>query len=311
MHLTHHHRRGITLLEVLISMGILTVGLVSVLAMIPAGRSQAVKATTIDRTSALALNAAADFMTRGFARPAGWLSGTSANFAVFDPLAGTSATTFWTGTIGAATISPRVDAVTSAASGSGIAAAGGAVSDIIARGEDDLRYTTDTGGPDDPPVPQWSAASNTGRRVFDGTVSYLATLSGTTPWTAGAYKTLTIVTFSRRDASLSPVTLTPDTSTGTWVVNTSNVPAGMTLKDLVKPGGMVLFKSASATQWYRVLLAADATRTDTPDTWVLSLTCEGGDPDATNAGNRLYVFPGANGSLQTPIKLEGTSPWND
>ena len=72
---THHNRHGISLLEVLISMGILTVGLVSVLSMIPAGRSQTMKANAYDRGTTLAANAAADLINRGLIRPAGWLSG--------------------------------------------------------------------------------------------------------------------------------------------------------------------------------------------------------------------------------------------
>jgi Tfp pilus assembly protein PilV len=45
-----HAPRGITLLEVLIAMGILTIGLVSVAALVPAGRSQAMKAAIYDRS---------------------------------------------------------------------------------------------------------------------------------------------------------------------------------------------------------------------------------------------------------------------
>ena len=41
MRFVRHGRRGITLLEVLISIGILAIGLSSVVALVPAGRSQA------------------------------------------------------------------------------------------------------------------------------------------------------------------------------------------------------------------------------------------------------------------------------
>ena len=153
------------------------------------------------------------------------------------------------------------------------------------------------------------------RHAFDGAFSYLATLSGTsTSWNAGEYKTLTIVTFARRDASALPVELSPTTSPnvdGSWTVDRTNVPDGSSLKDLVKPGAMILFQpSVGVPSWYRVLLASDMTDPAASGTWKLGLTCESGDP-ATSAGNHVYLFPGAVGSTQLLIKLEGTSVWND
>ncbi len=292
-------------------MGILTIGLVSVLSLVPAGRSQALKAGAIDRSTTLALNAAADFINRGFARPAGWVPA-SGTFAVLDPL---DTSNFWSGLgSGAFVISPETDAVTTASSGSSLFAAGVAVTDIVARSEDDIRYSTDNVGLDDPPVALWSGGGTPGRHVSDGNFSYLATLSGTSAtWNAGDYKTLTVVTFNRRDATLAPVMLTADTANAVWAVNMANVPTGMTLKDLIKPGAMVLYRTAVSPplQWLRVLLASDATNPATPANWKLSLTCERADPDAADSNNTVYVFPGASGSFQMPVKLEGTSPWND
>lgn len=56
---------GITLLEVLIAMGILSVGLMSVAALMPAGKSQASKAVVLDRAAVVAANALADAATFG------------------------------------------------------------------------------------------------------------------------------------------------------------------------------------------------------------------------------------------------------
>jgi len=56
---------GITLLEVLIAMGILSVGLMSVAALMPAGKSQASKAIVLDRAAIVAANALADAATFG------------------------------------------------------------------------------------------------------------------------------------------------------------------------------------------------------------------------------------------------------
>jgi type II secretory pathway pseudopilin PulG len=61
-------RRGITLMEVLISIGILAVGLTSVVALVPAGRSQASRGIIYDRATTMATNALADAVTAGFTR---------------------------------------------------------------------------------------------------------------------------------------------------------------------------------------------------------------------------------------------------
>lgn len=302
MHHTVSHRRGISLLEVLISIGILSVGLISVLSLIPAGRLLSSKANALDRTSLLAMNAAADFMNRGFARPAGWTnSNPGTAFVAFDPLGSAS---FWTSTVTGTTITPRTDAATTATVTGAITALGTPVADLLVRSEDDLRYSTDGLGEDDLPQPKWSVSGTNGRHVYDGAYSYLATLSGTnTTWTSGEYKTLTIVTFSRRDTSSPPVMLTSGT------VNQTNVPSGSSLKDLVKPGSMVLFQpSAGTPSWLRVLLASDMTEDSSPTTWKLGLTCE---PPLPVTSGTTYLFPGAVGSTQLLIKLEGTSVWND
>jgi hypothetical protein len=309
-------RRGISLMEVLISMGILTIGLVSVISLIPAGRSQAIKASAIDRSSALAQNAAADFINRGFLRPSGWTAMPSSNIAIFDPLFDPLGTIFWTNMLSLSVIQPRIDAVTTASSAHAITSGGSAIGDLLMRGEDDIRYSTDNVGADAPPVALWSYSSTSGRHVFDGSYSYLATLSGNgTSWEPGEYKTLTIVTFNKRDTSLAPVSLTlSDTTSGIWDVSQTNVPTGQNLKDVIKPGAMVLAYTTSpspAYSWQRVLMAADSTSPATPSSWRVGLTCEGSGVVTSSTNNKVYVFPGANGSLQMPVRLEGTSPWND
>jgi Tfp pilus assembly protein PilV len=309
-------RRGISLMEVLISMGILTIGLVSVISLIPAGRSQATKASAIDRSASLAQNAAADFINRGFMRPSGWNATPSSNIAVFDPLCDSAGDVFWTKTLGQSVIHPRIDAVTTCSSTTSITSANSATADVVMRGEDDIRYSTDNVADDSPPLARWSYSATTGRHVFDGSYSYLATLSGAnTSWKPGEYKTLTIVTFNKRDTSLEPVLLTlSDTTSGIWDVVVTNIPTGQSLKDVIKPGAMVLAYTSSPTSaysWQRVLMAADATSSVAPSSWRVGLTCEGSGVSTTSTNNKVYVFPGAIGSLQMPVKLEGTSPWND
>ena len=82
-----------------------------------------------------------------------------------------------------------------------------AVCDVLFRSEDDPLYTLDGAGPDDPPLPRWSAGSSAtpdGRRSFEGLYSFLAMLQSsavTSPfWDPATPVTLTIITFQRRDA---------------------------------------------------------------------------------------------------------------
>ena len=352
---THHNRHGISLLEVLISMGILTVGLVSVLSMIPAGRSQTMKANAYDRGTTLAANAAADLINRGLIRPAGWLSGPTEDknadgildsgedangnntidatpFAVLDPLYSGS-TPIWP------RIRLRTDASYAAKSlfsfdsvtlfpTDGIPVE---IVDIIARSEDDILFSTDVNdgvGIDDPPKPKWSNGSAgplptvPARHVFEGVYSQLATLtsSDTDPakmWRKGSYALLTIVTFFRRDATLPPMLLTDPDNDGRWLVDKTNVPEGIsTVRELIKPGAVLLEKNASGNYvWKRILMAADIANTleEPADSyvsdWYVSLGCEGGNPvggtlPALGGGSEVYIFPSSIGSLQMRVRLE-------
>jgi Tfp pilus assembly protein PilV len=327
-------KAGISLLEVLISMGILTVGLLSVLALVPAGKSQAVKAVIYDRSSVMAANVAADLISRGLLRPSSWVTGTSAApipIAVFDPLYGGSST-FTSGTWppqesstkATTAITLRADAATTGTSATVISGSSAnaaltgyqicsqAVCDILFRSEDDPRYTLDGVGPDDPPLPQWSAgtaAAPEGRRAFEGLYSFLATVqtSATAPpyWAPATPATLTIVAFQRRDPTATPVVLSPDPTPDTDLWVPQNLASDQKIKELIRPGSMVLWiGDATNVRWYRVVLASE-----TPSGSV-ALTCEGGDPDSTKPAARVYVFPGAVSGLEIPVKLEGTSSWN-
>ncbi|MBM4013121.1 MAG: hypothetical protein FJ286_17465, partial [Planctomycetes bacterium] len=307
-------RPGISLLEVLISMGILTVGLLSVLALVPAGKSQAVKATIYDRSAVMSSNVAADLIARGLLRTSSWKTGTGdAPIAVFDPLYSGS-NTFpggaWPPMASESTtsIALLVDAATTGTSavwvtGSGVAGRPTnlqAVCDLLYRSEDDVLYSLDNVAPDDPPLPQWSVslanAAPAGRRAFEGLYSFLATVqtSATTApfWDAATPATLTIVTFQRRDPTSPPIVLQPDDSdpnTDTWGYSSATLPTGQKIRDLLRPGAMVLWMNEpaklTAARWYRVVLAAE----QQPGS--VALTCEGGDPDSSNTYSRVFLFP--------------------
>ena len=317
-------RRGISLLEVLISMGILTVGLLSVLALVPAGKSQAVKAVIYDRSSVMASNVAADLISRGLLRSTSWVTPQpSTPIAVFDPLY-KGPTGVWPPANSAITL--KADAATTGASASAYPGAGlsgqnatvQAVCDVLFRSEDDPLYTLDGVGPDDPPLPRWSAGSATapgGRRTFEGLYSFLATLQSsakTTPyWDPAADPakpaTLTILAFQRRDPTTGPIVFTRDANTATdgWLYTLSY---DQKIKDIVRPGTLVLWvdnlATPTAVRWHRIVLAAEQ------KSGRVAFTCEGRDPDASAAAACVLAFPGAAGGIEVPVRLEGTSAWN-
>ena len=66
-------RRGISLLEVLVSMGVITVGLLGILSLFPVGAYKAGMASRHDRSAALGQAAFHDIITRGLLRPDNWV----------------------------------------------------------------------------------------------------------------------------------------------------------------------------------------------------------------------------------------------
>jgi hypothetical protein len=298
------------------------VGLLSVLSLVPAGKSQAVKAVIYDRSSVMASNVAADLISRGLLRSTSWVTPQpSTPIAVFDPLYNVAGGGVWPPA--GSSISLKADAATTGASTAAYPGAGlsgqnavtQAVCDVLFRSEDDPLYTLDGAGPDDPPLPRWSAGSSAtpdGRRSFEGLYSFLAMLQSsavTSPfWDPATPVTLTIITFQRRDATASPIVFTPDNQTakdGGWTYSLS---PDQKIKDIVKPGAMVLWlnnaTTPTAARWYRVVLAAEQ------QAGRLAFTCEGRDPDASATSSRVLAFPGAVGGIEVPVKLEGTSAWN-
>ena len=321
----HDRRPGITLLEVLISLGVLTIGLVSVVSLLPAGRSLAVKAAVYDRASALASNAAADLINRGLLRSEKWENysedppAPGSRFLVFDPLE----PAWWPGQS-----SPRLltDAASTGSAGTQYlpdlsgkpdspTPVSPAVLDIIFRGEDEPIYSTENVGNDDPPLPKWSLSNNApARRAFQGNYSYLATLQSSNTnapyWSPSTSATLTVVVFHRRDYATPPVTLNaqPPVEPGEepfWPVPPSVV-AGASMKDAIRPGNMVLWcdnqTAPTACRWHRVLMATEADGR-------AFITCEGSDP-RPDEDSVLYLFPASVAALEMPVRLEGTSEWN-
>ena len=94
------NRSGITLLEVLIAIGILSVGLASVFALIPAARHLSGKALNYDRSAVLGENAINDFLTRGFHNPRTWIPSPLATSVEWPFGAGGALTAGWPNVFG-------------------------------------------------------------------------------------------------------------------------------------------------------------------------------------------------------------------
>jgi type II secretory pathway pseudopilin PulG len=184
-------RRGITVLEVLISIGILAIGLTSVLAIVPAAKSQSARAVILDRASTLAANVLADAATFGLLR-----SGSDTL-----TLAPSPTTPVFIDPVGVGSV---LGSATSGALkqtgiyGIGATAASAAFHQSFLQSRDDLLVTTATTSFDDPPL----NAVIDGARAFEGRMTSLLCLSGT----GSGPRRASVVVFHARDPNYLAIT---------------------------------------------------------------------------------------------------------
>jgi type II secretory pathway pseudopilin PulG len=288
-----YNRRGITLLEVLISLGILSIGLASVVALIPAGGSQARKAQIEDRRGALGAAALNDIITRGVLNPSTWSSvPASSNLyrLVIDPL-------------GNATV-PAACGLTSVSIGN--VANGSMAASEVFRGQDDLVYDA-TQSEDDPPVPIFIGNA---KRASEGNFSWLATLVPATTNSNPQYFRLTVVEFHRRDTdSVSAVNAfvipSPSTLQSTFAsVSSSTALSREDFRELLPVGAAVLVTSpAPSWEWRRIVMAAPGSN-DSITTAELTF-----DRAVAANANSVYALKGSVGYAERVVSLERTSPW--
>lgn len=219
-------RHGITLLEVLISIGILAIGLGSVVALIPAGQSQASRAVVLDRAAALAANALADAATFGLLLPTAVTNG-SVRPLVVD--------TAGTVLVGCANGGLCPQGMYSPAAP--MIPASPAFHQLFMQSRDDVVIGSGT-TPDDLPVNVFSD----GIRGFEGRMSCLLCLLSGAP---GAPEVMSAVVFHRRDPTFT-------TLDGVLTSGTLRIPAAEAAKlgsrlvsDVIKPG-VVVFTPGSA-----------------------------------------------------------------
>jgi len=296
-----HNRAGITLLEVLISIGILSVGLASVMALIPAGGNQAKKAVIEDRRGAMGVAGFADLVNYGMLNTSNWSTVPTAPYRiVIDPL-------------GNATFPAAATGLTAIAVG-GISA-GSAAADVVFAAGDDLVYVDDATVSDPENYPQVARlTSGNERRLADGYFSWLVTLvpAGTASPTQ-SYRA-TIVEFYRRPPSSAAlvnkytVTAPSGGSVGgtSFMVNLSGSPLSTDdFKSLFPIGGVLLFtNNSSVHEWRRIVVAAP-TASGSSVTSVELLV----DRDVSSSASDVCAFEGAVGLIEKTVQLEDPSPW--
>jgi len=264
------NRSGITLMEVLISIGILAIGLSSVVALVPAGKSEAAKAVMLDRSANLAMNVLNDAITFGLTRPASFTaySGTSATtgtspLVIFDPLylsTGTDTSkwpSFWPGADAGIPKPAMVFSGTTPVPLSSSTAYMPLLAAIF-QSRDDVLYASPSGD-DDPP----SNLFTSGVRSFQGRTAALislGSLSGTI--STGATAKITAVVFHNRnlsdpaDAIVSGIYNAagpPAAPAGT--ISLSTLPAGRAPKEILRPGTAV-YCPAPSPAWFQVAMAS-------------------------------------------------------
>jgi type II secretory pathway pseudopilin PulG len=319
-------RKGITLMEVLISIGILAVGLTSVVSLVPAGQSQAARAVVLDRAATVAANGLSDAVTFGLTRADSvMISGTSADQTngavwIFDPVLGNLDTDwklatqsgprnfpFAAGavlrTTGVYSPSPLVEAPTNPAPPQ--------VMRLLAQSRDDIVTSAGTGA-DDPPVNRESA----GARAFQGRMTSLfsVALADNTNQRlplSGDVAKLTVVVFHNRSPSADgdlTVRATFDPATQSLTLNPVDLPAGRTVKEVIRPGAVVydpkkrqrFGEEAHYQRWSQLLMAS----VDDSPTGLLAY-CTFASPPPT--GGEVRILLDSVGMAEQMIVIEGAS----
>ena len=299
-------------MEVLISIGILAVGLTAVITIIPAAGSQARKALTESSKANVGLAAMDDAITRGILAPPG------APPFIVDPLGNTAFAGLALETLGG------LD--------QGIAA------DEVFRSQDDVLYTLENSGQDNPPEPLFYTGNS--KRLSEGIYSWLATL---VPYTAGGSSggryLLSVVSFHRRDTTVPVAYLVGEDANGNGSLNAGEDLNQNSSLDLDLTGtNTVMFSWTGSSGAFRekfprgsIVLLHDVDDNGTPanlgdDThhsWEWRRVIFPALNDANNSAQLMfdsdvsatvttryiYAFKGAVGVAERLVRLEGTSPW--
>ncbi len=278
---TYSTRAGITLMEVLISIGILSVGLTAVITIIPAAGSQAQKALTETNKANIGLAALNDAITRGIL---GDLPATPP--FVIDPIGNA---------LGSALPSTVLPLETLDGLSSGIAA------DEVFRSQDDVAFTADDSDPDVPAKPVFY--TNDVKRASEGVYSWLATLVPQGGAAGGENFLLSVVSFHRRDQT-TPTQQNVTNVSGNAITCSWTGTIGSFRETFPRGSVVLLHDTAGPTwEWRRIIFPSFGDGS----------TCQlmfDADVTVNAATTTVYAFNGAVGVAERLVRLEGTSPWS-
>lgn len=287
---TNATRAGITLMEVLISIGILAVGLTAVITIIPAAGSQSQKALTESTKANVGLAALDDAITRGILKPPA------------DP-------PFVIDAIGNAAFAD-LSLQTLGGLNQGIAA------DEVFRSQDDVAYTLENSGQEDPPQPLFYTGD--AKRISEGVYSWLATLvpqGDTSGGERGENCLLSVVTFHRRDTTNAPVEKDLDTASGNAVTFSWDEELDGSFRKTFPRGSVVLLHDTAndgTWEWRRIIFPShyDDDPNDSNDINNTVQLMFDADVTVAEDTTTVYAFKGAVGVAERLVRLEGTSPWS-
>jgi hypothetical protein len=282
-------RRGITLLEVLIAIGVLAIGLTSVVALVPAGRSQASRAVILDRAANLGANAAADAVTFGLLKRDALHNAGNSDY-MFDPF---GAGSYLRRTDHQDPPGPPLAIPLARLKRQGVyalaaddAVAPNAVTRLFSESRDDIVVNPDVSA-DDPPL----------SLLTDGVWSFSGRMSCIIHVTPAPVPRLSVVVFHARDASTPAI---EGQVNGLQLTIPAANLAGRRFRDVVKPG-VVLWDEGSN----RFRQATTVTLDPSGNQAFVSLT--GGDiPNPTI----VQVLPDSVGLVERVITLETTGPYS-
>ncbi len=328
----HAARKGITLMEVLISIGILAVGLTSVVSLVPAGQSQAARAVILDRAAAMVANGLQDAVTFGMTRPDSIATDPVGGgpVIVFDPVRqhfGGLADQDFPNAV-RAWVKPS--GVYSQASSPNAYPAGmqvwqgtqsWQVMQLAAQSRDDVLVSPGA-GPDDPPVNRFDG---NGVRLFNGRMTCIFSVARadnqlTTALAAGDQAKLTVIAFHNRDTTDTGTRWVQATFDGAKLtIDPASIPGGRTLKEIVRPGAVIYDpnKTLATNQYMRwsQLLMASVDSTDGTVYVTFSSPPPGindadgdGAPDAGTLPVRILLD--SVGMAEQMVVLEGPGPYS-
>ena len=279
---TYSTRAGITLMEVLISIGILSVGLTAVITIIPAAGSQSQKALTESTKANVGLAALDDAITRGILEPP------ATPPFVIDPIGN---------------IDPdgdRAFAGLALETLSGLDAGTPAAEEVF-RSQDDVAFTADDSDPDVPAKPVFY--TNDVKRASEGVYSWLATLVPQGGAAGGENFLLSVVSFHRRDQT-SPTSQNVTNVSGN-AITCSWAGTNGSFRETFPRGSVVLLHDTAGPtwEWRRIIFPSFGDGS----------TCQlmfDADVTVNAATTTVYAFNGAEGVAERLVRLEGTSPWS-